>query len=697
MTADSLCMGCMAERGPTLHCIHCGWQEGTPAESPLQLSPRTVLEGKYLIGRALGQGGFGITYLAWDLNLEFKLAIKEYFPRDICTRARDEHTVQPLTRTDQDTFREALDSFRKEGTALGRFRDHPGIVSVLNFFPENGTGYLVMAYMEGVTFKQYLANHGEQISFDEALRILVPAMDALRDVHAAGMLHRDISPDNIYVTLTSQVKLLDFGNARSLLGERSRSFSAVLKPGYAPEEQFRQQGRQGTWTDVYALGATFYRALTGRTPPEAPERLINDELIPPRKLGVAIPPRAERALLKALAVRQQDRFQSMAEFQRELTDFRESPPPPPPPRPWLDAKMKRVALAALVIIVLALVASWVIARRAKAGTLSIGTNEGGAEILIDGMTQPGWLAPRTFPNLKPGPHNVTAMKDGFQAVTRSVDVKPGEVVSLELDLTASPLPQYGELAVLANVAGAEISIDNQTRPGWVTPWTFDHLRPGQHQVTVKKDGYETASQTVAIEAGGSRSLPFDLKPSQGPEEAVKHPQKARKTGALSEDASSVSKSTVLPSVGDLVVTSNVPEAKIVIDGSDTGFVTPHTFTSLDARQHTVSLLKDGYDTGGGSFNVEAGKSVVANIPLAQPTGRFTLQVLEVSDSNPEGSFIVADVDIDGKPYGRSPLSTYLSPGTHHYKVVAGSRSEEGSFEVHAGVGTSEVRVKIPKN
>lgn len=434
MTPESLCMGCMSDRGPTLRCIHCGWEEGSAAESPLQLSPRTVLEGKYLIGRALGQGGFGITYLAWDLNLEFKLAIKEYFPRDICTRARDEHTVQPISRTDQDAFREALDSFRKEGAALGRFRDHPGIVSVLNSFPENGTGYLVMAYMEGVTFKEYLANHGERIPFDETLRILVPAMDALRDVHAAGMLHRDISPDNIYITQKSQVKLLDFGNARSLLGERSRSFSAVLKPGYAPEEQFRRQGRQGTWTDVYAMGATFYRALTGRTPPEAPERLIHDDLIPPSQLGVEIPARAERALLKALAVRQERRFQSIAEFKQEVDQVPAPPPPVPPPTPD-RAGWKLVAVAAGILLLL--IAAYLVGRavsRPKTGRLTVTANVAGAKILIDGQTGADWLTPHAFAKLKPGPHSVTAMKQGYEGASQRVTVRAGGEDVCQLDL-----------------------------------------------------------------------------------------------------------------------------------------------------------------------------------------------------------------------------------------------------------------------
>ena len=316
---ESLCMGCMANKGSSPTCPNCGWEEGHSADSPLQLTPRTILDGRYLVGRALGQGGFGITYLAWDFNLNCKLAVKEYFPIEVCTRGRDERTVQPLTRRTQERFEYGLGKFLEEGQALARFRDHPGIASVLGFFQENGTAYLVMAYLEGLTFKQYLEEHDGKIPFQAALNILTPVMDALREVHAVGMLHRDISPDNIYLTKNRQVKILDFGAARYAMGEVSQGLSVVLKPGYAPEEQYRRRGRQGPWTDVYALGATFYRAITGIVPSDAPDRLAHDDLVPPGRLRVNIPAKSEAALLKALAVHAENRFQSIAEFQSAVS------------------------------------------------------------------------------------------------------------------------------------------------------------------------------------------------------------------------------------------------------------------------------------------------------------------------------------------------------------------------------------------
>ena len=198
-----------------------------------------------------------------------------------------------------------------------RFHDHPGIASVLGFFRENGTGYLVMQYLDGLSFMEYLKLKG-RISYEEAIAIAMPVLDTLRVVHAGGLLHRDISPHNIYITKTRQVKLLDFGAARHALGNRSKSLSVILKAGYSPFEQYLSKGRQGPWTDIYAVAATVYRAITGEPPPEAPSRLAEDDLVSPRARGVSMPEEAERVLMKAMAVDQKQRYQTVAEFQQAL-------------------------------------------------------------------------------------------------------------------------------------------------------------------------------------------------------------------------------------------------------------------------------------------------------------------------------------------------------------------------------------------
>lgn len=177
---------------------------------------------------------------------------------------------------------------------------------------------MVMSYIDGITLKKYADQNGGKLPLDAVLTLMLPIMKALETVHKAGILHRDISPDNIYITKNFNVKLLDFGAARYAIGEHSKSLSVLLKPGYAPVEQYKTKGNQGPWTDVYAVGATIYRILTGITPPDALDRLDEDTIRKPSEMGVVIGPQYEQAIMKALSVRIADRFQSMEEFESEF-------------------------------------------------------------------------------------------------------------------------------------------------------------------------------------------------------------------------------------------------------------------------------------------------------------------------------------------------------------------------------------------
>ena len=319
MGTEEICLGCMAEKGGAKVCPTCGYEEGTPPASPLHLKPGTVLNRKYLIGRVLGHGGFGITYLGLDLNLRVKLAIKEYFPTGLVTRDATAETVSVFSGDSRESFDYGLEKFLEEGRTLAKFSNVPEIVGVRDFLRENGTAYLVMDYIEGITLKEYLARQGGKLPLDAALTFVMPVVHALEKVHGAGMLHRDVSPDNIFVTSDFHVKLLDFGAARCAVGGQSRSLSVMLKPGYSPEEQYRSRGKQGPWTDVYATAATLYKLLTGETPPEAMDRLAEDDLKPFSSFGLSLPENYEKAILKALSVRAEGRYQSMAEFEAALT------------------------------------------------------------------------------------------------------------------------------------------------------------------------------------------------------------------------------------------------------------------------------------------------------------------------------------------------------------------------------------------
>jgi serine/threonine protein kinase len=284
----------------------------------MYLSKGTLLNNRYEVETVLGHGGFGITYAAHDQTLNVRVAIKEYLPRQLATRGEGRTKVSVFTGEARQQYDYGLRKFLEEAQSVARFAHHPNVVSARDYFAANGTAYMVMEYVEGVTLKEYLQKKGGRISFEEAKGIMMPVMDALREVHQAGMLHRDISPDNIYITTSAQVKILDFGAARYFAGEQSKSLSVILKPGYAPEEQYRSKGQQGPWTDVYSTAATLYRALTGETPPEALDRMAEDTLTPPSRLGVSLPAAAEQALLQALALTAGRRFQNMGEFQQAL-------------------------------------------------------------------------------------------------------------------------------------------------------------------------------------------------------------------------------------------------------------------------------------------------------------------------------------------------------------------------------------------
>ena len=250
------------------------FQDDSGSRNPLALDQGSLLNDQFRIGRVLGIGGFGITYLAFDEVLEMGVAVKEYLPSEMAARKTDGHTVQPLSTTgaemDEADFEYGLERFLQEARTLARFERHPNIVRVRTFFRANGTAYLVMNFYKGRTLAEYLALNNGFIPEDEVLLIMQQVFDGLAVVHEADVLHRDIDPSNVYLANDGTVVLLDFGAARAAMGERTHNKSAVMKEGYAPYEQYRTEGTQGPWTDVYACAAMLYRCLTGYKPPRPP-------------------------------------------------------------------------------------------------------------------------------------------------------------------------------------------------------------------------------------------------------------------------------------------------------------------------------------------------------------------------------------------------------------------------------------------
>lgn len=310
---NRLCLKCLNPAVVGGRCTCCGARAGFMQEPAFALPAGTILAGNYLIGGVLGFGGFGITYLGLDLTREIKVAIKEFMPAGTASRSPGQLY---MTAKNKENFEYGLTRFYDEAKTVYKYRHHPNIIHVYKLFRENCTGYYVMEYLEGQDFKHFLKRYGGRTDFNTLMKIMLPVMDALECVHLDHVIHRDISPDNIFVGET--VKLIDFGAARVALAGQSKSLSIILKKGFAPEEQYRTHGRQGPWTDIYALAGTMYFALTGVMVPEAPERLFKDELKDLQEMDVHLPDYSAAAIMQSLAVRAENRYQTIEDFRSAL-------------------------------------------------------------------------------------------------------------------------------------------------------------------------------------------------------------------------------------------------------------------------------------------------------------------------------------------------------------------------------------------
>ncbi|PSQ96467.1 MAG: hypothetical protein BRD55_06450 [Bacteroidetes bacterium SW_9_63_38] len=280
--------------------------------SPVPLPEGTRLREEYRVGPVLGAGRFGITYKAHDEHLDTAVAIKEYYPRQIAGRVEQDATVRPFTGEDEE-FAFGLQQFMEEGRTVARF-EHPNLVDVWSYFEENGTGYLVMEYYEGGSLAAYVNRRGGTLPEEEALSLIRGVLHGLDTVHKQGVLHRDVDPQNVYRTSEGRAILIDFGAARESVSARSRQLSVILTPGYAPLEQYSSRGEQGPHTDIYAVAATLYECLTGVTPVEAPDRIQDDELVPPQELRSDISEETSAAVMRGLAVDPEKRPSSAPEF-----------------------------------------------------------------------------------------------------------------------------------------------------------------------------------------------------------------------------------------------------------------------------------------------------------------------------------------------------------------------------------------------
>ena len=347
------CSNCMAVGVGLEVCPHCGYDNRT-RNGEHQLPAGTVLNGQYVVGRVLGQGGFGITYKGWDSFLEIPVAIKEYFPTSFVTRiCTQSHEVRSYGGDAEARFEHNKRRFQREVRALARFTEVKEIVQVRNFFYANNTAYIVMEYVDGVDIRGYMIQRGGRLSMEETKRLLGPIVRAVALVHREGLVHRDISPDNIMLLPDGTVKLLDFGAVRDMGAEAGTAASteAILKQGFAPIEQYVSTGRIGPWTDVYALCATMYYCVTGRIPPDAASRTMGEALPWFRELGLSVSPADESAVRRGMELQPENRLQNMGQLRDALYGAAGHRPPtteqriPPPAKKRGIGRAGRVLLA----------------------------------------------------------------------------------------------------------------------------------------------------------------------------------------------------------------------------------------------------------------------------------------------------------------------------------------------------------------
>ena len=330
------CAGCMAVTEGH-YCHNCGW----PAEKnnePHQLPVGTVLRGQYMVGRVLGQGGFGITYLGWDAYLEAPVAIKEYYPSYMVSR---DHTVTSYVRcyTAQirDQYAASKARFLREARTLAKFQDEPAVVHIRSCFEENDTAYIIMEYLHGETLADRIRRTGPMTA-DRLLELLKPVAEALEDVHQENIVHRDISPDNIMILPDGRAKLLDFGAARD--SSNGNTTETVVKHGFAPFEQYQNKGDLGPWTDVYAFCATLWYCLTGRVPTEALTRVTEGEAMGWNGLPGLTEGQCQ-ALEQGMAIRHKERIQSVRQLMEGLWEAERAPEDPGQLRAQIEAELRR--------------------------------------------------------------------------------------------------------------------------------------------------------------------------------------------------------------------------------------------------------------------------------------------------------------------------------------------------------------------
>lgn len=315
-----ICLRCMKTSDAEEICPYCGREKAGQLTWSKALAPGTVLNNKILIGNILGKGGYGITYIGYDMLLEYPVAVKEFFPDEMVDRSEDGINVLVLDEVNDEEYQKETTAYLREARVLAEFSKFPGIVAIKDLFYQNNTGYLIMEYLENGNLRKYIDNHDGWLGVEESLKLMEPVVSILGKLHKSGLIHRDISPDNIMMDEDGSVKLIDFGGSKKLGFNNQQVF--LGKWGFAPLEQMLSKlSQQGPWTDIYGICATLYCMMTGDIPPSSYERNEKDELIDIADYTITIDKRVAAAIMKGLSMDISMRQQSIEELYQDLYGY----------------------------------------------------------------------------------------------------------------------------------------------------------------------------------------------------------------------------------------------------------------------------------------------------------------------------------------------------------------------------------------
>ncbi len=333
------CPNCFMPIKGTTICPNCGHDYSKNKQYAGVLPPFTLLNNRYLLGRVLGKGGFGITYIAKDIMSNSICAVKEYMPSEYSTRSGGTQNIIPFSDDKAKfVFTHGREKFVEEAKTLLKLRNNPIVVDILDYFTQNNTAYLVMEYLDGQDLRKMARNSGGKLEPEFAKMVFVTIASSLMEIHRLNILHRDLSPENIIVTSNGRIKLIDFGAARNFVSTQNKGMSILLKPGFAPPEQYNAKGSQGPWSDVYALCATFYTLVSGKPLVDALFRYRGEQQPSLISLGCPVTKKTSDVIERGMELDFKRRYKDFKELLDDIDIQTKKPPVNPPVPPKVDTK-----------------------------------------------------------------------------------------------------------------------------------------------------------------------------------------------------------------------------------------------------------------------------------------------------------------------------------------------------------------------